>query len=718
MKRKSGILVFLCMAIGVVVLSCSSPVLESSVNGSLSISINDNVSRSLLPALDMSPALYTVVGTGPSTATFSQDSTSGSLTINALAFGSWSIVVTAKNAAGTAIGSGTGTVLISSNQSSTLAITVVPFTGNGTLNLTLNWTAADVQTAQVESTLIPSNGSARTLAFTLNAVSGSASFAASDIAAGYHTLTLKLKDNGALVMGAVEVVRIVKGQATTGSYTFADINNPGGSVVVNVNPEMGDPLTVSISGASAKKFTNQTLSLNATIAEAGVNSTFIWYVNGESSGAGAQFAFDDTWIPGYYRIDVTAFGADGRRAGSATSAVQVVNPFLGLEDTAFGSNVLNSQTGIGAAIAVQHDGKIVVAGTSLVRFLPNGLHDATFGTNGVVAVGFPSGWFTSVLIQPDGKILAAGFYNFQSFGVRRFLADGTPDTSFGSGGLVSGNLTGYCYGLALQSDGKIVASGHTYSPSSSFDFSMIRYTQYGAVDTSFGVNGIVTTDFGLVSGGYDSAMAGVRILSDGSILLGGWTQNGASNQRNRAFAVSKYGTGGNLDTTFGNNGRASVALGLDLAEARGMCVDSVGRIILVGEANMIQGQSYNSYAIARLTSNGLLDSTFGTNGAKVFEYGGSSTYATAVTTLPDDSIVVSGAVGDSSGSNYAKIRLLFLNQDGTMKSGLGTAGALTMDMGTAVLTGFSQSIAWQPDGKLLVSGNGNTNGKMVLVRVK
>ena len=287
MKRKSGILVFLCMAIGVVVLSCSSPVLESSVNGSLSISINDNVSRSLLPALDMSPALYTVVGTGPSTATFSQDSTSGSLTINALAFGSWSIVVTAKNAAGTAIGSGTGTVLISSNQSSTLAITVVPFTGNGTLNLTLNWTAADVQTAQVESTLIPSNGSARTLAFTLNAVSGSASFAASDIAAGYHTLILKLKDNGALVMGAVEVVRIVKGQATTGSYTFADINNPGGSVVVNVNPEMGDPLTVSISGASAKKFTNQTLSLNATIAEVGVNSTFIWYVNGESSGTGA-----------------------------------------------------------------------------------------------------------------------------------------------------------------------------------------------------------------------------------------------------------------------------------------------------------------------------------------------------------------------------------------------------------------------------------------------
>jgi len=122
------------------------------------------------------------------------------------------------------------------------------------------------------------------------------------------------------------VVRIVADQTTSGIFLFDNVNKPGGSIEVNITPEMADSLTVSISGASATKPENQSMSLSASIAETGVNATYVWYVNGNSEAAGETFVFDDTWKEGYYRIDVTAFSADGKRAGSATANVEVTEP--------------------------------------------------------------------------------------------------------------------------------------------------------------------------------------------------------------------------------------------------------------------------------------------------------------------------------------------------------------------------------------------------------
>lgn len=324
--KKRPLWLVLSLVLLTLVTACQNPIAAGGTEGSLTLSITDNVSRTLLPTLSMTPALYTVAGTGPGGATFSLDST-GTLTVNKLAFGSWSVTVTAKNAAGTSIGSGAGTVVVHSNQSSTLAIIVSPFVGNGTLTLGLNWTAADVETAQVESSLLPSSGNARALNFTVDGTTGTASFAVNDVAAGYHTLAMKLKDNGALVMGAVEVVRIVKDRTTTGNYTFAKINKPGGTLVVNIEAAMGDPLTVTIAGASVTKPEDQTRNLTASVAEAGVNATYVWYVNGEQKNSGAVYTFDGSWAQGSYRIDVTAYSADGTRAGSQTAGtIEVVAP--------------------------------------------------------------------------------------------------------------------------------------------------------------------------------------------------------------------------------------------------------------------------------------------------------------------------------------------------------------------------------------------------------
>ena len=165
--------------------------------GSLTITIDEQVSRSILPDISMDPASYLVAGVGPGTAAFSDVITGTSLTKSNLAFGTWTVTVTARNATPTAIGSGTGNTTVISNSSVTLPITVVPYSGNGTLNLSLSWTAADVQTAGVVSTLTPLGGTSAPLTFTVNGAAGTASFSAADVAAGYYTLSVKLQDNGA-----------------------------------------------------------------------------------------------------------------------------------------------------------------------------------------------------------------------------------------------------------------------------------------------------------------------------------------------------------------------------------------------------------------------------------------------------------------------------------------------------------------------------------------
>ena len=724
MKRLIQGMVWLVALVALV--ACQAPVGGPSGGGSLTVSLTDGVSRNLTPTLNMAPASYNLNGSGPGGATFSQDVAGASATLTSLAFGSWSVVVTAKNATGTAIGTGSGTVVVHSNTSASLSVTVTPYAGTGTLSLTTNWTAADVDVAQVEANLLPATGMARTLGFTVDGATGTASFSATDVTTGYHTLTLKLLDNGALVMGAVEVARILKDQTTTGVYQFTNVNKATGSLTVNVTAAMGDPLTVSLAGASATLSQGSTQNLTASVAEAGVNAVYVWYVNGVAVGTGATYVFGANQPLGTYRIDVTAYSADGTMAGSGTTTVGVVaiTGFQGMVDIGFGSNgAVSSVGGLGMAVAVQPDSKIVEAGTSVVRYLSNGQLDGVFGTGGVAACPFPSGWFTSLVIQPDGKILAAGTYSNQSFGVVRYLPNGTLDPSFGNGGIAYGNLSGGCSGMALQPDGKIVLCGATYTAATSVDFASIRYLPNGTVDTGYGTNGIVTTDFGTVGGGRDNAMAGVKILGDGAILLGGRTQNGPDNLLNYAFGVVKYTSAGILDASFGNGGKAIVPLGLDLAGGRGMCVDAAGRIILVGEANTIPGQSYSSFAVVRLTTDGHLDPGFANAGTLVVPLGGTSTYATAVTTLPDNTIAVSGAIGDSTipdspGSHYANISVLFLASDGSAKPGFGNAGIVTIDLGSPVLTGFSQSITAQADGKLLIAGYGNVNGKMVLARLQ
>lgn len=298
-------------------------------NGSLTVSVSDGVSRSIIPDINMIPANYIVDGAGPGHATFSRSiAGSSSVTVMDLALGTWTITVTAFNADGIAIGTGTGTAVIVANTNANSIISVTPYSGFGVLDLTVSWSTSSFTNPSIEAILLPQTGAPRNLTFSMNLGSGTASCHASSVSSGYQTLTIRMKENGTAVMGAVEIVRIVKDQTTTGLVSFANVNLETGSVRIDISADMSDPLQVSIVGANPVKYKTLEMGLAASVTDFTDNLAYVWYVNGNAVKMGKDLLLDTAWNPGHYRVDVTAFSTDGKRAGSASSMIKVEDCFI------------------------------------------------------------------------------------------------------------------------------------------------------------------------------------------------------------------------------------------------------------------------------------------------------------------------------------------------------------------------------------------------------
>ncbi|HUX51938.1 MAG TPA: hypothetical protein VMW73_14175, partial [Spirochaetia bacterium] len=320
------------------ILSCSSPLAPATATakkgGTLLLTIAGTTSRTLLPAIDMTIASYSISGTGPAGHTFSQSTTQTSSDVTNLVVGTWNITVAALNAAGQNIGMGSSSITLSSTDPVSLSVTVTPIQGNGTLSLTTTWPAASVMVPSITASLLPPAGSAIPLSYTLT--SGSATATDAAIPSGYYTLSQELLDNGLPVMGAVEVVRIVAGQTTGGTFDFSNLNPADPTVGVNIVPAMSDPLTTTISGVAANLTAGGSMTVTAGVTGYTGNVTYVWYINGvaKTSGTSASpsWTFGSALAAGNYRIDVTAFSADGLRAGSATSTF-VVNSLTAVTST-------------------------------------------------------------------------------------------------------------------------------------------------------------------------------------------------------------------------------------------------------------------------------------------------------------------------------------------------------------------------------------------------
>ena len=376
-------------------------------------------------------------------------------------------------------------------------------------------------------------------------------------------------------------------------------------------------------------------------------------------------------------------------------------------------------TDIANAVAVQADGKLVVVGTTyqnndfsdedfaVARYNSNGTLDHTFGVGGKVQTDFPglAAVASSVVIQSDGKIVAAGgafplFTFLGDFKVVRYNPDGSLDSSFGDGGIVTTTFPGqgsYAFAVALQPDGKIIAAGTdfvNFSPedSSDTDFALARYNSDGTPDATFNGDGQATTNFD----GFNDDAFSILVQPDGKLVAVGSAKNPANFYD---FAAARYLSNGAIDTTFGVTGKVRTDFGdHNFDQARSAVLQPDGKIVAAGFAISQNGLVQN-FAVARYNSNGVLDAGFGTSGMTQIDFGSCCQSANKVLLQPGGKIITVGyANTESSDSDFLLARL---TQTGALDPTFGAGGKVRTSFGD--LNGGANGAAFQ-GGKIVAVG--------------
>lgn len=353
-------------------------------------------------------------------------------------------------------------------------------------------------------------------------------------------------------------------------------------------------------------------------------------------------------------INDMALQADGKivAVGSGAGMEVVRYTANGVLDTTFNGGHAEATTGDALGVAIQPDGKIVVVGHNNVsanldlkvaRYNPNGMLDATFDGDGMatMAVGTGTDVGYAVAIQPDGKILIAGRSDTPpsfptSHAVVRFNSNGSLDTTFGNAGIVipPASATIFPHQLALQSDGKfvIVTSSFTNGFAS---LVLMRFTTDGFLDSSFGAanSGIVSTRFG-----QGTEFQALAIQPDGKIVV---SCSSFANATSYDFAVLRYNTDGSLDDSFGTGGMTFTPIGPGgtLDQAKALVIQPNGKIILGGRS---PNGSNQNFVTVRYLKNGQLDTRWGVGGIMATDMNGSADGIHAMVIQPNGRIVAGG----------------------------------------------------------------------------
>jgi uncharacterized delta-60 repeat protein len=227
----------------------------------------------------------------------------------------------------------------------------------------------------------------------------------------------------------------------------------------------------------------------------------------------------------------------------------------GSADLSYGKNGYSSPVYLKhcTGIATQSDGKIVAGFDfeGLVRFNINGSLDSSFNEDGISSVNIA---IVAVAIQGDGKIVVAGNTG-QKVAIARCNSDGSLDSAFGEDGrqttafLVKKNYHSSARSLAIQSTGKIVVAGALARNVGGYihnDFALARYNADGNIDSTFDEDGIQTTDFNTKN----DLVSSVAIQNDGKIVVGGSTKLGYLELGFPDFALVRYTIHGSLDSSF------------------------------------------------------------------------------------------------------------------------------------------------------------------------
>jgi uncharacterized delta-60 repeat protein len=410
------------------------------------------------------------------------------------------------------------------------------------------------------------------------------------------------------------------------------------------------------------------------------------------------------------------FPALARQGQTAPAGVAAAGD-LDLTFAGFGTSgiVVTPQTSATEGLAVQPDGKIVVAGHHqsgllVMRYLSNGALDTTFGNSGKAIIPRPEVGFSvrGVALQPaDGKIVVVGYTAGRGdFAVTRLTATGALDTAFGNQGFVTTNFefgsstddefaTDRAYAVLVQPDGKIVVAGEARIDGD-YDFAVARYFPDGSLDPSFGGDGRVTIGFGGDDTAYDIAQQ-----ADGKLVLVG-EYFGGTFTLTSDFAVARLNSNGTLDGSFSSDGKLTTDMGDDLEDARAVALQPDGKIVVAGDGFDI------GVLVARYHADGSLDNTFDGDGKLGIGSWPESTHDVAV--QPDGKIVLLGRY--VSPDDISKFVFYRLNVNGSFDTTFNAGGSAFFHIGQG---GAGLALALLPDGRIL--GLGSSDQQTTLIRL-
>lgn len=350
------------------------------------------------------------------------------------------------------------------------------------------------------------------------------------------------------------------------------------------------------------------------------------------------------------------------------------------------------------AIAIQPDGKIVVAGNNgtIIRYQTNGSLDLTFGNLGVVIIS--GSVFNAIAIQidtpsgsgaPNDKIIVGGVIG-SDFGIVRLNANGTLDLSFDTDGIVTTSFGIPAYyekinAITIQNDGKILAVGTAFN--ANYDFALARYNPDGSLDTSFDDDGMLTTTH---PNGFSEYGNAVAIQNDNKIIVAGSITPGGNDD----FQIIRYNPNGTLDTSFNYTGKVYTDFGISNDYAYSIKIQPDNKIVVAGLSGVFGINTF--FAVARYQTNGALDTSFDLDGKLRTSFGSTDAWATSVYIQNDSKIIVSGL----SNNDFALARY---NPDGTLDSSFDLDGKVTTDFDNGIENGLCMAV--QTDGKILIAGN-------------
>jgi len=337
----------------------------------------------------------------------------------------------------------------------------------------------------------------------------------------------------------------------------------------------------------------------------------------------------------------------------------------------------------GLAVALQSDGKIVVAGYTnlfgtndilVMRFNADGSLDTTFNFSNLG--GRPSGGVKivdrggddrakAITIQSDGKIVVAGtstVFGSNNVLVLRFNANGSLDTTFNNGGsqIIKRTSDDRACAVALQRDGKIVVAGYTNALGSN-DIQVLRFNTNGGLDTTFNtsnVGGRVTGGIQVVSQFGDDRGQAIALQSDGKVVVAGWTDRFGD----KDIQVVRLNSNGSLDLTFNPSNTQAGLVGGSVVVRQSRSNDQGQAVALQTDGKVVVGGytdrfGLNDFLVMRFNSNGVLDTTFDGDGIRIVDSFGNN-QANALALQADKKIVVVGHTDTSDVNDIEVMRFL------------------------------------------------------------